>query len=434
MGAGAADDNAALIAEHLDAAGDLEGAYGWHMRAGAFAGYRDIRAARTSWQRARQVADLLPSDEPDRTSKRIVPRTLLCANAWRDWGSPVDSAFAELNELCLAAGDHASRAIGMAGLITACIFQDRLVEAAQVSSDLVVLLETINDPLLTLAILPAASNAKLQGGEPAEGLRLAQQIIDLAEGDPTRGNVVIGSPLTMGITLRAANRMCLGIPGWRTDFDDAIAVGRPIDDTCYAAAVMYKYALPLHNGASCSDAAAIRESAEAVALSEQSSDDFALGAAQLARGLALINQPGSQHAEGLDWLNRYRHTALRLRPSVDWVRWVSTEQVREMSARGDVDGAVETARSNVDCLFESGDMMSRGPAMTVLVEALLRRGTQLDLAEARSAVDRLAAVPTDPGFVLHELPLLRLRALLARAHGDEDGYRDFVGQVPNDGQ
>ena len=244
MGTGAADDNAALIAEHLEAAGDLAGAYGWHMRAGAFAGYRDIRAARTSWQRARQVADLLPADEPDRASKRIVPRTLLCANAWRDWGSSVDSAFAELNELCLGAGDHASRAIGMAGLITAYIFQDRFEEAARISSDLVILLEMINDPMMTLGLLPAASNAKLQGGEPAEGLRLAQQIIDLAEGDPTKGNVVIGSPLTMGITLRAAGRMCLGIPGWRTDFDDAIAVGRPVDDTCYAAAVMYKYALP----------------------------------------------------------------------------------------------------------------------------------------------------------------------------------------------
>ena len=41
-------------------------------------------------------------------------------------------------------------------------------------------------------------------------------------------------------------------------------------------------------------------------------------------------------------------------------------------------------------------------------------------------MDRLAAVPTDPGFVLHELPLLRLRALLARARGDEVGYRDFA--------
>jgi adenylate cyclase len=43
--------------------------------------------------------------------------------------------------------------------------------------------------------------------------------------------------------------------------------------------------------------------------------------------------------------------------------------------------------------------------------------------DAQAAIDRLAAVPTDPGCVLHELPLLRLRAILARAHGDETGYR-----------
>jgi adenylate cyclase len=57
---------------------------------------------------------------------------------------------------------------------------------------------------------------------------------------------------------------------------------------------------------------------------------------------------------------------------------------------------------------------------------LLHRGTDGDLAEAGAAIDRLAAVQTDPGFVLHELPLLRLRALLARAHGNEAGYRDFA--------
>ena len=37
----------------------------------------------------------------------------------------------------------------------------------------------------------------------------------------------------------------------------------------------------------------------------------------------------------------------------------------------------------------------------------------------------MAAAPTDPGFVLHEITLLRLRALLARARGDEASYRDF---------
>jgi len=34
-------------------------------------------------------------------------------------------------------------------------------------------------------------------------------------------------------------------------------------------------------------------------------------------------------------------------------------------------------------------------------------------------------VPTDPGFVLHEISLQRLRALLARARGDEAAYRAY---------
>jgi predicted ATPase len=41
--------NAALIAEHLEAAGDLHPAYGWHMRAATWATNRDITAAQQSW-------------------------------------------------------------------------------------------------------------------------------------------------------------------------------------------------------------------------------------------------------------------------------------------------------------------------------------------------------------------------------------------------
>lgn len=70
-------------------------------------------------------------------------------------------------------------------------------------------------------------------------------------------------------------------------------------------------------------------------------------------------------------------------------------------------------------------MLYRGPATSIVVEALLQRGGQGDLAEARAAIEALAAVPTDPGLALFEVPLLRMRALLAQASGDEAGYRDF---------
>ncbi len=72
------DQNAALIAEHLEAAGDAHTAYGWHMRAATWATNRDIAAARRSWERARQIADTLPTDDPKRPAMRIAPRTMLC--------------------------------------------------------------------------------------------------------------------------------------------------------------------------------------------------------------------------------------------------------------------------------------------------------------------------------------------------------------------
>jgi hypothetical protein len=47
------------------------------------------------------------------------------------------------------------------------------------------------------------------------------------------------------------------------------------------------------------------------------------------------------------------------------------------------------------------------------------------VAEAEAAIERLAAAPADEGLAIREIWLLRLRALLARAHGDDTAYRDY---------
>jgi hypothetical protein len=47
------------------------------------------------------------------------------------------------------------------------------------------------------------------------------------------------------------------------------------------------------------------------------------------------------------------------------------------------------------------------------------------VAEAEAAIDRLAAAPTDDGNIVRDIWLLRLRALLARAHGDAEAYAQF---------
>ena len=76
--------------------------------------------------------------------------------------------------------------------------------------------------------------------------------------------------------------------------------------------------------------------------------------------------------------------------------------------------------------ISGGCHLAKALATSVLVEALLQRsGTATSARGAKSAIDQLAAVSTDPGFVVHEISLLRLRALLARAREMRPLDRDY---------
>jgi adenylate cyclase len=420
-----AEENAALIAEHLGAAGDGHAAYAWHMRAATWATTRDIAAAHTSWRRARQVADRLPDDDPNQMSMRIAPRTLLCASAFRVGGSGADTGFDELRELCTAVGDRRSLAIGMAGLVTEHFLKAHRREASRRATEHVELLESIGDPTLTVALSYAAMVAKQDAGEMAEVLRLAQRVIDLADGDATKGNMIIGSPLAVAIAWRSAARWCLGISGWKDDLHQAIAMARASDPITHAGVMWFTYVTAIAYGMLLPDATALRDTAEALALAEQSGDDFALDLARSARGVTLVHQNGAEREAGFDLLVKVRERAVDERFALMALPVVDIHFAREKARLGDLDGAIKLARTVVDDLLSSGGCIWSALATTVLVEALVQRAGDADPAEAEAAIDRLAAIPTDPGFVLHEIMLLRLRALLARARGDEASCRDY---------
>jgi adenylate cyclase len=291
-----ADQNAALIAEHREAAGDLSVAFGWHMRAGAWSMSRDVAAARISWQRARQVADRLPADDPDRVAKRIAPRTLLCGTVWLAGGSVADTGFDELRELCVASADRASLAMGMAGLVLALAGHERLGDAAQQASELVALVDEIGDPALTVGLLSAAVYAKSEVGEMTEALHLAQRVIDLSD-EPRRIHVLMGSPLERATRMRGLARLCLGIQGWQADFDNAVGLAASVDATSHVAAIMFNYVVAVPVGALPADAVALRETAVALRIAEQAGDDFTVAQAQLVRGLVLVHH--ARRKEGL---------------------------------------------------------------------------------------------------------------------------------------
>ncbi len=99
---------------------------------------------------------------------------------------------------------------------------------------------------------------------------------------------------------------------------------------------------------------------------------------------------------------------------------------RERARRGDRNDAIPLMRAAVNHLFRQGQLLAWGiPATGVLVETLLDRGAESDVVEAEAAIERLAAAPADEGLVMRDIWLLRLRALLARAHGDAAAYAHF---------
>ena len=73
---------------------------------------------------------------------------MLCGIAWRVHVNVAGDRFDELRELCTAAGDKASLAIGMAGLVIDHVYQGRVREASQLASEAMALIESIGDPNL----------------------------------------------------------------------------------------------------------------------------------------------------------------------------------------------------------------------------------------------------------------------------------------------
>jgi len=423
----AAEENAALIAEHLEAAGDLPAAYGWQMRAATWATNRDINAARLSWERATRIADALPADDPNRAAMRIAPRTMLCGTAWRVHMTVVGARFDELRHLCTAAGDKASLAIAMAGLVADHALQGRMREASQLASEAMNLIESIGDPSLTVGLSFAPIYAKIESAEWRDVLLWSQRVIDLADGDPSKGNFLVGSPLAAAFAQRAIARCCLGRPGWRDDQRHGLAMARSADPMSYARVVAYVYFPGIPFGVLRPDDSAVREIEDALQNAERSGDDYALALTRLTLGLALVHRHTAvERDRGQKLLADIGDEFVRRGYFLFELPRIEVYLARERARRGDRDGAVPLMRVAVDDLFREGRLLGWGVLPTgVLVETLLDRAVDGDVAEAEAAIERLAAAPAEEGLVIRDIWLLRLRALLARAHGDVAAYAHF---------
>ena len=288
------------------------------------------------------------------------------------------------------------------------------------------LTESIGDPSIDAGELGRCDYRQAGRWGDGRGASIGANAIDLADGDPTKGNLFIASPLAWALVWRGIARWHFGQDGWRTDLDDAVAMARSTDPIAHTTVVAYKYVLAIPHGVLLIDDSALEEIEEAIRIAERSGDDNALALSTYALGIVLMHRDAeAERGRGQELLTQVRDMCLH-------ERFYSTELpvfefyfARERARRGDSDDALPLMQSALADMFDQGKVPSWVSTSANLVETLLDRGADGDVAEAEAAIERMAAAPADDGLVIRDIFLLRLHALLARAHGDPLGWWGF---------
>lgn len=244
-----------------------------------------------------------------------------------------------------------------------------------------------------------------------EVMRWSQATIDWTKGDPTKGNLVVGSPLAVAMAGRGLARNWFGHAGRHEDLNDAVAFAEQTREPLILAMVMsWKYGMGLWNRVFRADDAVARAFESALQTVEALGDDYAVVMMQnLLAGALLIRRAEGDRDRGRELLVQTRNVAIQQQylgselPLLDV--YVALEQARD----GDSDGAIAELRKSVADMTARGQVRYYIPAVGAFVETLLDRGTDTDLAEAENVVARLASASAE-GSVIRDIWLLRARA------------------------
>ncbi|HTI77616.1 MAG TPA: adenylate/guanylate cyclase domain-containing protein [Mycobacterium sp.] len=417
-----ADENAALIASHLEAAGKLTAAYQWHMRAADWLRSRDLAAARAQWEHARLIADRLADDEGDVVAMRIAPRTMLISTTFFV-GDAADSdeRYREFRELTKQSGDLTSLAIGTAGRIWSyCVNDNRVPEAAVLASEIEQIIGSIDCDVQTRSIiLISVAYARFATCDFDRAL----QVIDAIQALPHKEPIVENS---VADTLRGVIEICLGdLEKGRRDLRKGTDEARVLPPVSYAAALAYWVTLLAAIG-TYATSELVDEMREVLRRAESFGDIFGIIAAQWAYGTALLRSTDASRDEAIGVLEYARAGILKHGVWILALATIGPDLAFDAARKGRRDEAIEELRGSVSVQMAGGTPVFIGCACEALVELLTERGTPEDCAEAHAVVNQWRVCR--PGSPALDLWWLRSRALLAKAEDDSDSHAELATQ------
>ena len=207
---------------------------------------------------------------------------------------------------------------------------------------------------------------------------------------------------------RGDARYNLGLPGWRDDLRHGLALARNADPMSHASVVGFVYIAGIPLGVLRADDSAVREIEDALRIAERAGDDLAVALARMTLGLALVHRhTAAERDRGQKLLAEVGDVLLRQGYLLGELLLVNVYLARETARRGDRDDAIPLMRGAVDHLFREGQLLMWGvPATRLLVQTLLDRAADGDVAEAEAAIERLAAAQADERVAVRDIWLL----------------------------
>ncbi|HEY5053832.1 MAG TPA: adenylate/guanylate cyclase domain-containing protein [Solirubrobacterales bacterium] len=200
------DELAGLVADHMEAGGETLEAARWSARAAHWAGHTRPQDSMRLWQQVMTLVEELEEDE-ETAALAVVSRMSQLDYAWRLGmdREATQTLEAEATEIAERIGDL--RSLALLKLLTSARpgIADHTTEWVAAVKEAIGLADETGDPGLRLAIRGAGAYAYMCAGNLEQVERVADEMIELAGGDPTLGaGIVIGCPLAWGLAAKSS--------------------------------------------------------------------------------------------------------------------------------------------------------------------------------------------------------------------------------------
>ena len=438
------DERAALIAQHWEAAGEALEAATWSARAAGWAGYNDPALATLHWRKVRALTAEFTSS-PEVAELALTAAVMIIAMGWRLGGSTDDGGQAFEDEVIeiYAEGRRLAERCGpehepmLANLIQAFATVRGLtagrVDEFQIALEAVEIADRTGDVNLRTAMRASTTYPRFCAGELADGLRLAEEGIELCGGDPTVGAGIsyacayAALLLVQGILLGTLGRLSDGF----TALERSLDVGRRVNDLDIGSWGGHAAWPWLAHWAGSDGEVALDRSRKGIEIVERTGGNFyramAYGGLTEAHLLREAWDEALTAAAQTLAIMHGHHVAL------EHEGFVHTRIARAHLGAGRVADALPAAETGLRLSRERGHRVAEVQAQTGLAQVLLAERSP-DTARIRTELGEALELAERIGFLSYQ-PQIHLRlAELARSTGDETtaaeelelAYRQFT--------